>query len=167
MIWNLEPSSHKRKTKHVARAVDIRKDGMFHHTPPSLNHCATTLVVLWLLGRAVNKVFDKFNGESYTKTVGLTETKVGNSDKNVLDTSGSVPDWAKVLDLVRKLPTNVGARIWNLTIDALQKNPPQWARKLLKTSISKEVYKRNASGPTKGVEEQRTPELIITACSCI
>ncbi|KAJ9562560.1 hypothetical protein OSB04_007720 [Centaurea solstitialis] len=103
-----------------------------------------------LLGRAVNKVFNKLSVESYAKTVGLTETKVGNSDKNVLETGdSSTPDWAKVLDPVRKLPTNVGARIRNLIIEALQKNPPEWAKKRLKDSISKEVYKGNASGPTK------------------
>nr|GMD15082.1 methyl-cpg-binding domain-containing protein 9 [Ipomoea batatas] len=62
---------------------------------------------------------------------------------------GEVPEWARVLEPVRKLPTNVGARIRKCINEALDKNPPEWARKILEHSISKEVYKGNASGPTK------------------
>ncbi|PHU02823.1 hypothetical protein BC332_28074 [Capsicum chinense] len=62
---------------------------------------------------------------------------------------GKVPEWAKVLEPVRKLPTNVGARIRKCVNEALEKDPPEWARKILVHSISKEVYKGNASGPTK------------------
>lgn len=133
-----------------------------------------------LLGRAVDKVFDKLNGESYTKRMGITGNKGENSDKDGLATGGSIPEWAKVLDPVRKLPTNVGAKIRNRIIYALEKDPPDWARKLLKASIAKEVYKGNASGPTKRVvidvlnrlsdeaarllpsdrEEKRAPKLI-------
>lgn len=60
-----------------------------------------------------------------------------------------LPDWAKVLEPVRKLPTNVGARIRRCINEALDKGPPDWARKALEHSISKGVYKGNASGPTK------------------
>lgn len=60
-----------------------------------------------------------------------------------------IPEWAQVLEPVRKLPTNVGARIRKCIYDALDKAPPEWARKRLEHSISKEVYKGNASGPTK------------------
>lgn len=60
-----------------------------------------------------------------------------------------VPDWAQVLEPVRKLPTNVGARIRKCVNEALGKDPPEWAKKILEHSISKEVYKGNASGPTK------------------
>lgn len=63
--------------------------------------------------------------------------------------NGEVPEWAKVLEPVRKLPTNVGARIRRCIYDALALNPPEWATKILEHSISKEVYKGNASGPTK------------------
>ncbi|XP_073130076.1 methyl-CpG-binding domain-containing protein 9 [Henckelia pumila] len=62
---------------------------------------------------------------------------------------GAVPEWAQVLEPVRKLPTNVGARIRRCVNEALLKNPPEWAKKMLEHSISKEVYKGNASGPTK------------------
>ncbi|RAL40017.1 hypothetical protein DM860_008157 [Cuscuta australis] len=62
---------------------------------------------------------------------------------------GEVPEWARLLEPVRKLPTNVGARIKKCVNEALDRNPPEWARKVLEHSISKEVYKGNASGPTK------------------
>ncbi|GLJ28639.1 hypothetical protein SUGI_0564350 [Cryptomeria japonica] len=59
------------------------------------------------------------------------------------------PDWVEVLEPVRKLPTNVGTRIRKCVYDALERDPPEWARKILEWSISKPVYKGNASGPTK------------------
>ncbi|KAJ8749958.1 hypothetical protein K2173_013873 [Erythroxylum novogranatense] len=62
---------------------------------------------------------------------------------------GGIPEWAKVLQPVKKLPTNVGTRIRRCVYDALEKSPPEWAKKRLEHSISKEVYKGNASGPTK------------------
>ncbi|XWS32781.1 hypothetical protein CRYUN_Cryun22dG0019000 [Craigia yunnanensis] len=62
---------------------------------------------------------------------------------------GDIPEWAKLLEPVRKLPTNVGTRIRRCVYDALAKDPPEWAKKKLEHSISKEVYKGNASGPTK------------------
>lgn len=65
------------------------------------------------------------------------------------DKDTEVPDWAQVLEPVRKLPTNVGARIRKCVYEALGKNPPEWAKTILEHSISKEVYKGNASGPTK------------------
>ncbi|KAI8021191.1 Methyl-CpG-binding domain-containing protein 9 [Camellia lanceoleosa] len=46
---------------------------------------------------------------------------------------------------VRKLPTNVGAQIRKCVYSALEKGPPDWAKKILEHSISKEVYKGNAS----------------------
>lgn len=60
-----------------------------------------------------------------------------------------IPEWAQVLEPVRKLPTNVGARIRRCINEALERNPPEWAKEMLEHSISKEVYKGNASGPTK------------------
>lgn len=69
--------------------------------------------------------------------------------EKVLVTDGIMPEWAQVLEPVRKLPTNVGTRIRKCVYDALERNPPEWAKKILEHSISKEVYKGNASGPTK------------------
>ena len=77
------------------------------------------------------------------------EAAAPGSSKEVKSKDGEVPEWAKVLEPVRKLPTNVGARIRRCINDALALNPPEWARKILEHSISKEVYKGNASGPTK------------------
>ncbi|XP_020266981.1 methyl-CpG-binding domain-containing protein 9-like [Asparagus officinalis] len=64
-------------------------------------------------------------------------------------TSSNLPEWAQPLEPVRKLPTNVGARIRNCVYSSLEKSPPEWAKEILEYSISKEVYKGNASGPTK------------------
>jgi hypothetical protein len=63
--------------------------------------------------------------------------------------NGEILEWAQALEPVRKLPTNVGARIRRCVYNALEKNPPEWAKKVLEHSICKEVYKGNASGPTK------------------
>ncbi|KAI3726036.1 hypothetical protein L1987_65833 [Smallanthus sonchifolius] len=92
-----------------------------------------------LLGRAINKVSGKLKSIRNTLSMGI---KGESSD-------GSIPEWAKVLDPVKKLPTNVGSRIRNCVYEALKKNPPEWAKKQLEASISKDVYKCNASGPTK------------------
>lgn len=77
----------------------------------------------------------KFNAVGACKTAELND--------------GEIPKWVRVLEPVRKLPTNVGARIRKCVYDALDNDPPEWAKKILKHSISKEVYKGNASGPTK------------------
>ncbi|XP_047309284.1 methyl-CpG-binding domain-containing protein 9 [Impatiens glandulifera] len=61
------------------------------------------------------------------------------------------PEWMQALEPVRKLPTNVGARIRKCVNEALSKNPPEWAKKIMEHSISKEIYKGNASGPTKRI----------------
>jgi methyl-CpG-binding domain-containing protein 9 len=61
----------------------------------------------------------------------------------------TLPGWVESLEPVRKLPTNVGTRIRKCVYEALDRNPPEWARKILEHSISKGVYKGNASGPTK------------------
>ncbi|CAL0323057.1 unnamed protein product [Lupinus luteus] len=73
------------------------------------------------------------------------------SSENLLCGDGSIPDWALELEPARKLPTNVGTRIRKCVYNALEKNPPEWAKKILLHSISKEVFKGNASGPTKVV----------------
>lgn len=68
-------------------------------------------------------------------------------DTNMIDDDS--PEWTQALEPVRKLPTNVGARIRRCIHESLNKNPPDWAKDILEHSISKEVYKGNASGPTK------------------
>lgn len=84
-------------------------------------------------------MFSKLDKDTCTLSMGIG---VGTDD-------GSIPEWAKVLEPVKKLPTNVGSRIRRCVKAALNMNPPEWAKKQLDASISKGVYKGNASGPTK------------------
>ncbi|KAL0744578.1 hypothetical protein Bca4012_086091 [Brassica carinata] len=101
-----------------------------------------------LLAEASKKIFGSLTRENdviYVEDddsddLDATETKACNGD---------IPEWALVLEPVRKLPTNVGTRIRKCVYEALERNPPEWAKKILEHSISKEVYKGNASGPTK------------------
>ncbi|KAL9157574.1 hypothetical protein ABFS82_08G013100 [Erythranthe guttata] len=60
-----------------------------------------------------------------------------------------IPGWVQELEPVKSLKTNVGSRIRICIKKSLDKDPPEWARECLVRSISKEVYKANASGPTK------------------
>ncbi|KAI3497704.1 hypothetical protein L1887_33196 [Cichorium endivia] len=66
-------------------------------------------------------------------------------------TDNKCPEWIKVLEPIRRQPTNVGARIRNRVFKSLEKDPPEWAKEMLLRSISKDVYKGNASGPTKKI----------------
>jgi hypothetical protein len=106
---------------------------------------------LQLLAEATKKLFGSLNSENDVLTIedeGSDSTATGASQKNFVN-DGNIPEWAKMLEPVRKLPTNVGTRIRKCVYDALEKGPPEWAKKILEHSISKEVYKGNASGPTK------------------
>jgi len=59
-------------------------------------------------------------------------------------------EWWQHLVPVRRLQTNVGAKIRNCIRNALEAHPPlPWAHEKLEWAISKDVYKGNASGPTK------------------
>ncbi|XVF14120.1 hypothetical protein REPUB_Repub09cG0029900 [Reevesia pubescens] len=102
-----------------------------------------------LLAEATKRIFGSLNIKSDVLTVeddGPDENVV--CEKNVLS-HDDIPEWAKLLEPVRKLPTNVGTRIRKCVYEALAKDPPEWAKKKLEHSISKGVYKGNASGPTK------------------
>ncbi|KAK6267385.1 hypothetical protein QUC31_018222 [Theobroma cacao] len=102
-----------------------------------------------LLAEATKRIFGSLNIKSDVLTVedeGPDDNVA--CEKNVVN-DGDIPEWAKLLEPVRKLPTNVGTRIRRCVYDALAKDPPEWAKKILEHSISKEVYKGNASGPTK------------------
>lgn len=65
------------------------------------------------------------------------------------DDCDTLPEWVEALRPVAKMATNVGSRIRIKVKEALELDPPEWARELLEWSISKEVFKSNASGPTK------------------
>lgn len=102
-----------------------------------------------LLAEASKKVYGSLKSKDDVLSIDQNESDASDALKIVADNDSEVPDWARVLEPVRKLPTNVGARIRRLVHEALEKNPPEWAKKILLYSISKEVYKGNASGPTK------------------
>lgn len=89
------------------------------------------------------------NSKAVDFIVDQKEIDTGDSAKETNVNDDDSPEWAQALEPVRKLPTNVGARIRRCIHDSLNKNPPEWAKKMLEHSISKEVYKGNASGPTK------------------
>ncbi|KAG7981939.1 hypothetical protein I3843_04G023600 [Carya illinoinensis] len=104
-----------------------------------------------LLAEATKKIFASLNRGKDILIIedeGSDANAAGGAEKNNVN-DGNIPEWAKVLEPVRKLPTNVGTRIRKCVYDALEKAPPEWAKKILQHSISKEVYKGNASGPTK------------------
>ncbi|KAJ0862899.1 putative histone acetyltransferase chromatin regulator PHD family [Helianthus annuus] len=102
-----------------------------------------------VLAEASKKIFSSVNSKAVEFIIDQKEIDTGDSAKemNVIDDDS--PEWAQALEPVRKLPTNVGARIRRCIYESLSKNPPDWAKKILEHSISKEVYKGNASGPTK------------------
>ncbi|EFH60538.1 methyl-CpG-binding domain 9 [Arabidopsis lyrata subsp. lyrata] len=101
-----------------------------------------------LLAEAIKKISGSLTSEHDVLSVedddsdGLDATETNTCN-------GDIPEWAQVLEPVKKLPTNVGTRIRKCVYEALERNPPEWAKKILEHSISKEVYKGNASGPTK------------------
>lgn len=103
-----------------------------------------------MLAESTKQIFASFNRENDVLTIEeeVSDGGAGANEKN-LGNGSNTPVWAQVLEPVRKLPTNVGTRIRKCVYEALDKDPPEWARKILEHSISKEVYKGNASGPTK------------------
>ncbi|XP_076957964.1 methyl-CpG-binding domain-containing protein 9-like [Bidens hawaiensis] len=110
--------------------------GIFYSSP---TNAAGIDLDAQFLGSAVNNVFGK-----------LRSVRNILSKDNMGDCSdGSIPQWAIALDPVYKLPTNVGSKIRKCVREALEKNPLDWAKEKLEDSISKDVYKGNASGPTK------------------
>lgn len=102
-----------------------------------------------MLAEASKQIFGFLSRGNDVLTIEGEESAESNSCEIGAASDYSIPDWAKALEPVKKLPTNVGTRIRKCVYDALEKHPPEWARKILEHSISKEVYKGNASGPTK------------------
>ncbi|KAI3988721.1 hypothetical protein MKX01_001493 [Papaver californicum] len=101
-----------------------------------------------LLAEATKQIFGSLKGENHIWSMEYID-EVDAPETIVTESSNEIPEWAKVLEPARKLPTNVGTRIRKCVYEALDKGPPEWAKKILRHSISKEVYKGNASGPTK------------------
>ncbi|KAL3501199.1 hypothetical protein ACH5RR_035648 [Cinchona calisaya] len=115
----------------------------------SLTGVAALEADAFLLSEATKQIFGSLMAKSQTMSTDCNEFDIVGASKTTEMDTDEIPEWAKVLEPVRKLPTNVGARIRRRVNEALLKNPPEWAKKLLEHSISKEVYKGNASGPTK------------------
>jgi hypothetical protein len=110
-----------------------------------------------LLAEATKKIFGSLSRENDVLIIEEEESDAKGASEIELANDGKIPEWAQMLEPVRKLPTNVGTRIRKCVNDALDKNPPDWARKILLHSISKEVYKGNASGPTKVLFSNSSP----------
>ncbi|CBI34941.3 unnamed protein product, partial [Vitis vinifera] len=102
-----------------------------------------------LFAEARKQIFGSLNREDDILTIEEKGSDATGDHDRIVVNDGNIPEWAQVLEPVRKLPTNVGTRIRKCIYEALEKDPPEWAKKILAHSISKEVYKGNASGPTK------------------
>lgn len=102
-----------------------------------------------ILADAMKQIFGSLKGKSEVVSIFVKESDTRSDSQTIKATEGELPEWAEVLEPVRKLPTNVGARIKKCILEALEREPPESVRKILEHSISKEVYKGNASGPTK------------------
>lgn len=100
------------------------------------------------LAEASMKVFGLVKKNDFV-SMGQDKPDTVSTPKMITESVNEVPEWVLALEPARKLPTNVGARIRKCVFEALSKNPPEWAKQILQHSISKEVYKGNASGPTK------------------
>ncbi|KAI7988788.1 Methyl-CpG-binding domain-containing protein 9 [Camellia lanceoleosa] len=94
---------------------------------------------------AGKKIFGSLNRENDM----LSIDDGGSDATSACESYANIPEWVHSLEHIRKLPTNVGAQIRKCVYSALEKGQPDWAKKILEHSISKEVYKGNASGPTK------------------
>ncbi|XP_058114916.1 methyl-CpG-binding domain-containing protein 9 isoform X2 [Magnolia sinica] len=102
-----------------------------------------------LLAEAEKQISDFVKREDEVWPTEYKDSEAPSAYDTIMVNGSNIPEWAQLLEPVRKLPTNVGTRIRKCIFDALEKGPPEWARKILEHSISKEVYKGNASGPTK------------------
>lgn len=109
----------------------------------------TNLLSSQLLAEAHKQILDPANEEKVILMESKDNSDVVASPEPAIADVNIMPEWAQPLENVRKLPTNVGTRIRKCIFEALERNPPDWAKKILEHSISKEVYKGNASGPTK------------------
>ncbi|KAG0577270.1 hypothetical protein KC19_5G143600 [Ceratodon purpureus] len=83
------------------------------------------------------------------KELAVREPKDGEVKEGEDEQTDKLPEWVEALKPVAKMATNVGSRIRIKVKEALELGPPQWAKEQLEWSISKDVFKGNASGPTK------------------
>ncbi|PKA59305.1 Methyl-CpG-binding domain-containing protein 9 [Apostasia shenzhenica] len=102
-----------------------------------------------LLAEAERQISDSVKENAEQLQVDCKDSETVGDYQTIVVTTSTLPEWAQLLEPVKKLPTNVGTRIRRCIYSALEKDPPEWAKEILLHSISKEVYKGNASGPTK------------------
>uniref|UniRef100_A0A5B6YUQ3 Putative methyl-CpG-binding domain-containing protein 9 isoform X2 n=1 Tax=Davidia involucrata TaxID=16924 RepID=A0A5B6YUQ3_DAVIN len=82
-----------------------------------------------LLAEATKKIFGSLNREKNILTIDDGGPDATSACDRTMVNDGNIPEWAQLLEPVRKLPTNVGARIKRCIYDALEKGPPEWAKK--------------------------------------
>ncbi|XP_076916300.1 methyl-CpG-binding domain-containing protein 9-like [Bidens hawaiensis] len=138
LLMGGRPSSAKITDSNKSQLIHclLSDCGIFYSSP---TNAAGIDLDAQFLGSAVNNVYGKLKS---VRNI-LSKDSMGDCS------DGSIPQWAIVLDPVYKLPTNVGSKIRKCVREALEKNPSDWAKEELEASISKDVYKGNASGPTK------------------
>ncbi|CAL0323056.1 unnamed protein product [Lupinus luteus] len=141
--------AEKRGTLINSYCIDPPSDGL---SPPSDGSSVKCAPVVGNIQKA-NEAEIRRNEDGHSspeQSALLAEVSdAKDSSENLSGGDVSIPEWAMELEPARKLPTNVGTRIRRCIYNALEKNPPEWAKKVLLHSISKEVFKGNASGPTK------------------
>ncbi|XP_076947286.1 methyl-CpG-binding domain-containing protein 9-like [Bidens hawaiensis] len=103
-----------------------------------------------VLAEASKKVFSSVKSKIVDFIIDQKDLNINNSATEKKRTD-KCPEWIKVLEPIRKQPTNVGAKIRNRVKKSLERGPPEWATEMLLKSISKDVYKGNAAGPTKKI----------------
>ncbi len=74
---------------------------------------------------------------------------LADDESNKLYQHDEIPPWVKALIHVCIMPTNVNARIMAKVREALDLHLVKWAINVLEWSISVEIFKGNASSPTK------------------
>ncbi|KAI3795987.1 hypothetical protein L1987_38648 [Smallanthus sonchifolius] len=104
-----------------------------------------------VLAEASKKVFFSVKSKTFDFIIDKKDLNINDSAIEKKRTDNRCPGWIKVLEPIRKQPTNVGAKIRNRVKKSLEKGPPEWATEMLLKSISKNVYKGNAAGPTKKI----------------
>ncbi|KAJ0815412.1 putative histone acetyltransferase chromatin regulator PHD family [Helianthus annuus] len=104
-----------------------------------------------VLAEASKKVFSSVKSRIVDFIIDKKDLNINNSAIDKKRNDNKCPEWIKLLEPIRKQPTNVGAKIRNRVKRSLEKGPPEWATEMLLKSISKDVYKGNAAGPTKKI----------------
>ncbi|KAI7746851.1 hypothetical protein M8C21_016308 [Ambrosia artemisiifolia] len=136
----------KQEQCELAENVSPMSDSIGHHTVKTEEHEEHAWRDAY---NCMPKKKRKVLAEAVDIIIDQKEIDTTDSGKEMNVTDDDSPEWAQALEPVRKLPTNVGSRIRRCIHESLDRNPPEWVREILEHSISKQVYKGNASGFTK------------------